>query len=658
MDIESEDESEKTFTNLTNVPIEPSLNYQLQFEQFVVAEKSDDESDSEDQGDSDQSSNDDEQEEREMEESFSAETEDLLRDLDISTSFQECTLKSEEVTIIENCHNTELKSLLVMNRSKYFMLMQLYKKIKDLLLDCRHNIECLSKSIHQKESVDNQAMVLTRLAAPYFKTKTKMFSSNPNKDTLERKQNGELSIYHNIMTPKWSRNECENLVSAVKLTYNHNKQKTLLRKISGLKYKIEIEDDSISGGIVEEIKILETEQNEVEQLGSEDVPPLGSDDYIDWEHIASEYLNGKHTALECRAFWHIYLHPEINKSNWIEEENTKIKELAKKYNQQDWDRIALELNTNRSGFSVCLHYLSALCEQGSKLRFTKEEDDLILYHVEKMRVGSYIPWNAIESYFPNRIRNQLVHRYKYFLKYNNHEQGVFSDAEDILISILVDRYGNNYSKFAHHLPHRSYMQIKNRYDNHLRISAIKGTFTVEEDEKLLKFMSSKRYMRLGSLCNEMNRTRPQLRQRYKTLKQFFDKNPGATISNAPRRTVRNDESARRYEFVKYMADLYKYEYDVPTLQDIEKRLGVTPPKVIQEKMGIISRKNMKRARNNPTYNVDLLLTNFFSHSYKLKQKPIDTTIHKIQDATETVFDILMKWKVNLEIPEDLQKATT
>ncbi|KAK9876835.1 hypothetical protein WA026_015071 [Henosepilachna vigintioctopunctata] len=657
--MESDSESEKTYATLENVAIEPidTTNYQLQFEQFVVAERSDDETEDEEVGDE---QNQDEDLDDEIGSNLlddeigspllddgigSPLMDDTLDGLDNSLSPQNCILKNQDAKIIESCGHAELKNLLLLNRSKNFMLMQLLKKVRDLLITCRSDISSLNKTT-EKINGDHQNMVLSRLAAPYFKTKKNMFSSEPNADILTKRQNGELSIYQNVMGLKWSRNECDNLISGVKMTYNHNKQKTLLRRISSLRFKLDREkEDSVEAlKIIQEIDRLEEELRDVNEFQKGEVPPLGQDDFIDWEHISSEYLREKHSAFECRAFWHIYLHPDINKTNWEPDENLKILQLVDKYKCQDWDQIALELMNNRSGFSVYLHYVSVLCEQFCKLRFTKEEDQKILEYVERLKIGSYIPWNAIEAHFPHRSRFQLMHRYKYFLSEKTDAFGTFTDAEDILILILVDRFGRSYAKFKPYIPNRSYMQIKYRYDSHLRQCGTKGNFTLGEDHTLMKYMASQKFKNLGGIATLMNRNRGQLRQRYKTLKTFLEKNPNASLADAPRRNLKKGDVSRRYEFLKYISDQFKNHDDVPRLEDIEERLGV------KSKI-----KHKKRSKHLENSNIDYLLINYFSDSYKLKQKPIDTTVHKIKEAANAIFQILLKWKVKLDIPEELKK---
>lgn len=55
----------------------------------------------------------------------------------------------------------------------------------------------------------------------------------------------------------------------------------------------------------------------------------------------------RYSPEDCEIFWNIYLHPNINKSQWFSDENKKLKSIASKHHHQNWDAIAKELGNKR-----------------------------------------------------------------------------------------------------------------------------------------------------------------------------------------------------------------------------------------------------------------------------------------------------------------------
>ncbi|XP_045463353.1 uncharacterized protein LOC123673016 [Harmonia axyridis] len=632
MDSENEENGiDKSFSTLTNCKHEFQDDSDFQFETFLTDEDTDCDEDFEDNLVYSNNSKEGEIEISNFEDVLSIQS-------DIS---QNCSSTSEDWKALINSQNFELQNVMTKNREERVMLLKMFHRIKENLNDIQSKIKPLRELCGKNEPKKTYNMYLGEIGAPYFKTKKDHFCNNPNLDTLNRKKEGVFSIYQTILAPKWSKNECDNLIRGVKLTYNLNKQKALLKEKATIKRMLnnDLNSEMISQNI-DRLEQLDEDIRNLEAIGINDLPPLLGNEYIDWYHISTEYLKDKHTAQECSSFWHIYLHPNISKSNWSSEENESIKNLAVKYKNQNWDLIAEELGTHRSGFSVFLHYSSVLCNQKLRVRFTEEEDKNLLQHVESRRKGCYVPWNTIAGLFPNRTKTQLHHRYKYFLSNSNHRTSDFSEAEDILIMLLVERFGRKYTTFTSYLPSKSYMQIKSRYDNHLRLKRIRGAFTLEEDEQILRHFN-KMSGEITPLMMQMNRNRLQLRQRYKTLKEYFNKNPGKSLEDIPRRKARTDETSRKLEFLQHMVDRLKDENEIPTIGEIELKLGQT-----------------KTKQSNNDHDLDALLTNFFNTSHTIEQKSLEISSIQIQNAADTMYSILQHWGVNLQIPSELKKNIT
>lgn len=113
-----------------------------------------------------------------------------------------------------------------------------------------------------------------KLGAPYFKD-SQLYQSPPNEDTVRKKSGNELFVYDFGSVPKWSNDECERLLKAVKLNYNFNKSS----KIKGKSKQLSVDQ-------------INREFNEVNEKSLE-VPPQHNDNFIDWERIASVFFQGK-----------------------------------------------------------------------------------------------------------------------------------------------------------------------------------------------------------------------------------------------------------------------------------------------------------------------------------------------------------------------------
>lgn len=188
------------------------------------------------------------------------------------------SLKPEEKSLIDACEDPELKRLLFLNRKKNINLILLYKKLQDLLMECKQYI--IEKGSLLKEHINTLKLNhlsggAWKLGAPYFKDK-QLYQSPPNEDIIRKKNGNELFLYDFGCVPKWSNDECERLLKAVKLNYNFNKP----LKAKGKSKQLTAEQ-------------MNKEFNEVNEktLG---VPPQHNDDFIDWERIASVFFQGKY----------------------------------------------------------------------------------------------------------------------------------------------------------------------------------------------------------------------------------------------------------------------------------------------------------------------------------------------------------------------------
>lgn len=110
------------------------------------------------------------------------------------------------------CKDPDLKELLILNRQKNMQLMQFFKMIKDLLIECQTNIMQKDNQIKAKNSDKRNNYKIWRIGRPYFKSADN-FPCPRNEDTVQKHQNGELLYYDMIPSTKWFNNDAKRLMA-------------------------------------------------------------------------------------------------------------------------------------------------------------------------------------------------------------------------------------------------------------------------------------------------------------------------------------------------------------------------------------------------------------------------------------------------------------
>jgi hypothetical protein len=150
-----------------------------------------------------------------------------------------------------------------------------------------------------------------------------------------------------------------------------------------------------------------------------------------------------------------------------------------------------------------------------KGEFSEEEDGLLREAVE--RRGQ--KWSDIvaANELPGRTYDQIRNRYMNHLD-PSIKKGEFSEEEDGLLMEAVERRGQKWSDIAaaNELPGRTYLQIRNRYMNHLDPSIKKGEFSEEEDGLLMEAVERRGHKWSDIVAaNELpGRTCDQIKNRY------------------------------------------------------------------------------------------------------------------------------------------------
>jgi snRNA-activating protein complex subunit 4 len=258
------------------------------------------------------------------------------------------------------------------------------------------------------------------------------------------------------------------------------------------------------------------------------VPKREDNDTIDWLEISAQ-IGSSHPPLACEIKWLNELHPDINHEPWSQEEDEKLQDLVEKYNN-DWDKIADELATNRIAYQCICRYQSFLNpKMKRKGLFSKAEQDFVNEVIANCRVGSYIPWNQVSYFIEGRSLAQVKH---YWEKRNSLTKNrKWTELEDNVLIQAVEKFGlSNWVKVAYFLPGRTNRQCRERYIMRLGVKNRKvAEWSSSEDKKLLELAPAFNY-RWATLVNHINGRNPhQIASRYDVLEKISLKRSGQSL---------------------------------------------------------------------------------------------------------------------------------
>ncbi|CAG9770726.1 unnamed protein product [Ceutorhynchus assimilis] len=578
---------------------------------------------------------------------------DNTRELDSCKS-----LTKEEQAVVASCTDPELKELIFLNRKKNMQLLETFQMFSNMLKECQRalaeEVE-IDKGTRRMKAIEKPK--LWRLGFPYFKTADD-YPCPRNADMQKKEARGELYFYGLRPSPRWSNDDTIRLLEGVSFWYKNLKKNELETQIKKLEEK-----KKKSGQDKVKLRELEEKFAAVEASNRNLYPELGDEKCLDWSRIAMHFLDDKYQAEDCLNMWKNYLHPKINKNYWTPEENEKLKSLVPANNYQNWDLIAEKLGGNRRGFITCLHFYSEIKSHRIQGAFSAEEDKLLLDLVDKYKQGNYIHWEKIVHFFPKRHRTQIYYRYTYFLKENYRRKDKFTEAEDILLLVLVDRWGKKFTKITDYFPQRSANQLKARYNTQLYDATKRGAFTLEEDKKILSLVK-KNGNSWAYMEKLFQRNSATIRQRYLTLRAFMNMNPGKGLEEAPRRVFRQDSNSAQHSILRLIANKFKIYKKIPTIEEIEKLLG---NKTMQDTQEEIKEEDSAPSTSQickpqvytqmikdeigfsttsfPSLTTDALLRDYFKSS-----KKIELTDNLMESATKTVQTILDTLQAELYIP--------
>ena len=118
-----------------------------------------------------------------------------------------------------------------------------------------------------------------------------------------------------------------------------------------------------------------------------------------------------------------------------------------------------------------------------KPNFWTEEEDQILK--EKAQEYNFKNWRKIANFIPGRTSIQCSARYRRIRPGLN--KGSWNKEEDEQLLLLFQKYGKNWAAISKEMPHRTGKQIRDRFLNSLDSKFVRGKFTQEEDQIIIKY---------------------------------------------------------------------------------------------------------------------------------------------------------------------------
>lgn len=405
------------------------------------------------------------------------------------------------------------------------------RKIENQVKDVRSKIDSVTNL--GTGSLNCKSHWLYPFGMPYFKTGN-FFPCPFNEDYQSKIRNNEicwsdLPDFHQWVThDKKALNTAVRTLSLQKCEEQAHYQLAVMQK-ELVTAKTEGNEEKIA--TLEET-IASFDVSDVARTMLQDV--IENDEH-DWMLISTSYLDGRQSPEMCRSFWHLYLHPKINKSPYSEEEEKKLAALAEKYGCQDWDKIAAELGTNRSGYQCFIVFQNKLNTSLKKNVWDPDEDLKLLKTVEKHRIGDYIPWGKVAYHMEGRTKTQVFNRWTYSVN-PRIRKGRFTPDEDIMILVGVKMWGEDFQRISNFLKERTTCQIRDRYKHYLNRPGFGLPWTIEDDELLLKLVGrhGRDWSRIAEHFPSKDRT--QVRHRFNTITRWREKCPDAPLSEAPSRT--------------------------------------------------------------------------------------------------------------------------
>ncbi|KAG2450615.1 hypothetical protein HYH02_004455 [Chlamydomonas schloesseri] len=213
----------------------------------------------------------------------------------------------------------------------------------------------------------------------------------------------------------------------------------------------------------------------------EAVPLILQLDEAAWARVAAAHRVGRSGA-ECAAYYRQNLRPGLQ---WPLEESRRLMELADKYNQRQWHKVAEELGTGRTAGQCLAHCLrwSRFDRRPQRSAWTGEDDALLQALVGRLGTN----WVAVSEGFGGRFdRHQVRDRWHAVMTAAGPRRtGKWTSEEDALLHKAVEELGRKWKEVSQRVPGRTAQQCRERFVNLLSPELRFGVFSEEETKTLV-----------------------------------------------------------------------------------------------------------------------------------------------------------------------------
>ncbi|KAK3923142.1 snRNA-activating protein complex subunit 4 [Frankliniella fusca] len=550
-----------------------------------------------------------------------------------------------------NCKNPSWADALEANQEYDSVLAQLESEIKQSIAKVVRQLNEVQNSIqqiHNSNSLLNmKSQFLYVFGMPYFKTEN-YYPCPFNEDYHNKKKNREICYSELGTFHQWVPRHKKLLNEAVAKFAFQKCLKEAKLKLAVLRKELDIFKTS---GNVERTTELE---QELRDFDVRSVAESMLDDEIangdhDWMKISASVLDGKQSPESCKSFWNLYLHPKINKKAFTEDEECELLKLAEKHKHQDWDKIAEELGTNRSGYQCFIVFQNKLNAALKRNTWEPWEDKKLLQAVERHRIGNFIPWGKVAYDMENRTKAQVFNRWSYSLN-PAIKKGRFTEDEDIMILVGVQMWGEDFQRISHFLKDRTTSQVRDRFRHYLNRAGMGIPWTSDEDQRLLE-LAEKHGRKWAIICKWFpNKDRTQVRHRYNTLARWRAKNPDAPLTDAPARPYVPNQSKHFQEQWNRAKDILSCD----TIEDMMKAKNDLVTSLTKKKRRSIL--EVKKKKKPSPIETDLV--NYFRCSYELPGGPRKVSVRK-EEAKQYAKELsvlfqMFKLKLNLPCVQNIE----
>ncbi|KAM4745336.1 snRNA-activating protein complex subunit 4 [Anableps anableps] len=223
----------------------------------------------------------------------------------------------------------------------------------------------------------------------------------------------------------------------------------------------------------------------------------------DWQKISNIDFEGTKDAENIRLFWQNVLHPSINKAPWSSQEVQELNQLCRTHQERHWEAIAQELGTGRTAFMCLQMFQRFVSDSLRRSSWTPEEDEQLRELVQKMRIGSFIPYTQISYFMEGRDTAQLIYRWNQVLD-PSLKKGPWTQEEDRRLLQAVARHGEKcWWKVRLEVPGRTDGACRDRYLDCLKKNIKKGAFERHEVELLKELVKKHGVGRWAKIAAEI-----------------------------------------------------------------------------------------------------------------------------------------------------------